>query len=252
MGDAFGTRYVLPQRANYLGSASESGCGQERREVVIYGTIVPQVMTIIEKGFEGKYGLKVEYWRADATKVIDRVLTEWRAAKPGFDLVIGARGALLFGKEENIFAKFVPVNTANFPTKFKDADSKLTPWRVTPVGVLYNTELVKSGDVPKSLDDLVDAKWQGKISMPDPSRHASTAQFLWNQNHVKGEKWLEFVKGLAKQRPLLLESYSTVPTAVVRGESQLGITYVQYAGQRKDPSILLLSTRSLPIRATRR
>ena len=52
-------------------------------KVVIYGTIVPQVMTLIEKGFEGKYGLKVEYWRADATKVIDRVLTEWRAGKPG-------------------------------------------------------------------------------------------------------------------------------------------------------------------------
>src|SRR5262245_25762445 len=53
-------------------------------KVIIYGTVVPQVMTIIEKGFEGKYSLKVEYWRADATKVIDRVLTEWRAGKPGF------------------------------------------------------------------------------------------------------------------------------------------------------------------------
>jgi iron(III) transport system substrate-binding protein len=208
-----------------------------RREgkVVIYGTIVPQVMSLIEKGFEGKYGVKIEYWRADATKVIDRVLTEWRAGKPGFDLVIGARGALLLGKEENIFAKFVPTNTANFPAKFKDADGRLTAWRVTPVGVLYNTELVKAVDVPKSLDDLVDAKWQGKISMPDPSRHASTAQYLWNQNQVKGEKWLEFVRGLAKQKPLLLESYSTVPSAVVRGESQLGITYVQYAGQTKGP-----------------
>ena len=38
-------------------------------KVVIYGTIVPQVMTLIEKGFEGKYGVKIEYWRADATKV---------------------------------------------------------------------------------------------------------------------------------------------------------------------------------------
>src|SRR5262245_64385680 len=113
-------------------------------KVIIYGTIVPQVMTIIEKGFEGNYGLKVEYWRADATKVIDRVLTEWRAGKPGFDLVIGARGALLLGKEENIFAKFVPVNTANFPTKFKDAHGKLTPWRVTPVAYLYNTALAKA------------------------------------------------------------------------------------------------------------
>jgi iron(III) transport system substrate-binding protein len=204
-------------------------------KVVIYGTIVPQVMTLIEKGFEGKHGVKIEYWRADATKVIDRVLTEWRAGKPGFDIVIGARGALLLGKEENIFAKFVPTNTANFPGKFKDADGKLTAWRVTPVGVLYNTELVKAADVPKSLDALLDAKWHGKISMPDPSRHASTAQYLWNQNQTKGEKWLEFVKGLAKQKPLLLESYSTVPSAIVRGESLLGITYVQYAGHTKGP-----------------
>lgn len=204
-------------------------------KVVIYGTIVPQVMSLIEKGFEGKYGIKIEYWRADATKVIDRVLTEWRAGKPGFDIVIGARGALLLGKEENVYAKFVPTNTANFPAKFKDPDGKLTAWRVTPVGLLYNTELVKAADVPKSLDDLLDAKWSGKISMPDPSRHASTAQFLWNQNQIKGEKWLEFVKGLAKQKPLLLESYSTVPSAIVRGESLVGIAYVQYAGQTKGP-----------------
>ena len=55
-------------------------------------------MSQIEKGFEAKYGIKTEYWRADATKVIDRVLTEWRSGKPGFDLVIGARGPLNLGK----------------------------------------------------------------------------------------------------------------------------------------------------------
>src|SRR4029453_17832345 len=167
--------------------ATNLDAAKKEGKVVIYGTIVPQVMTLIEKGFEGKYGLKVEYWRADATKVIDRVLTEWRAGKPGFDIVIGARGALLLGKEENIYAKFVPTNSASFPAKFKDADGKLKAWRVAPVGVLYTTELVKAADVPKSLDDLLDAKWQGKISMPDPSRHASTAQYLWNQNQTKGE-----------------------------------------------------------------
>jgi iron(III) transport system substrate-binding protein len=204
-------------------------------KVVIYGTVVPQVMSQIEKGFEAKYGVKTEYWRADATKVIDRVLTEWRSGRPGFDVVIGARGPLALGKQDNVYAKFAPATTANFPSKFKDRDGQLTAWRVTPVGVLYNTELVKAADVPKSLDDLLDSKWQGKISMPDPSRHASTAQFLWNLNQVKGDRWTDFVKGLAKQKPLLLESYSTVPNTIVRGESLLGITYIQYAGQTKGP-----------------
>ena len=204
-------------------------------KVVIYGTIIPQVMGLIEKGFAAKYGVKTEYWRADATKVIDRVLTEWRAGKPGFDLVIGARGPLALAKSDGVYAKFNPANTAKFPAKFKDKDGQLVAWRITPVGILYNTELVKPNDVPKSLDDLLDPKWQGKIGMPDPSRHASTAQYLWNLQQVKGEKWMDFVKALAKQKPMLVESYSTVPNTIVRGETSVGITYIQYAGQTKGP-----------------
>ena len=204
-------------------------------KVVIYGTIVPQVMTLIQKGFEAQYGVKAEYWRGDATKVIDRVLTEWRAGKPNFDVVIGARGPLALGKADGVFAKYSPPAAANFPAKFKDKDGQLTAMRVTPVGILYNTELVKGADVPRTFDDLLDGKWQDKISMPDPSRHASTAQFLWNMEQLKGDKWMDFVRGLAKQKPHLVESYSSVPNAIVRGESALGITYVQYAGQFKGP-----------------
>jgi iron(III) transport system substrate-binding protein len=204
-------------------------------KVVIYGTIVPQVMTLIQKGFEAQYGIKTEYWRGDATKVIDRVLTEWRAGKPNFDVVLGARGPLALAKPEGVFAKYSPTAAAKFPAKFRDNDGQLTAMRVTPVGILYNTELVKSVDVPKTFDDLLDGKWQGKISMPDPSRHASTAQFLWNIEQIKGDKWMDFVRGLAKQKPHLVESYSSVPNAIVRGESAVGITYVQYAGQTKGP-----------------
>lgn len=203
--------------------------------LVIYGTVVPQVMKLIQAGFETQYGVKVEYWRADATKVIDRVLTEWRAGKPGFDVVIGARGPLALGKQDGVYAKFNPASTANFPAKFKDQDGQLTAWRITPVGVLYNTELVKAGDAPKTFDDLLDGKWQGKLSMPDPSRHASTAQFLWNMEQLKGDKWMDFVRALARQKPHLVESYSSVPNAIVRGESAVGVTYVQYAGQFKGP-----------------
>jgi iron(III) transport system substrate-binding protein len=204
-------------------------------KVFVYGTIIPQVMGQIEKGFEAKYGINIEYWRGDATKVVDRVLTEWRTGKPGFDVVIGARGPLSLAKADGVYAKFMPASAANFPAKFKDKDGQLSAWRVTPVGILYNTEGVKPADVPKSLDDLLDPKWQGKISMPDPSRHASTATYLWNLQQIKGDKWLDFVRALAKQKPLLVESYSSVPNAIVRGEASVGITYVQYAGQTKGP-----------------
>ena len=50
-------------------------------KVVIYGTVVPQIMNLLQRGFEKKYGIKVDYWRASATKVMDRALTEWRDRK---------------------------------------------------------------------------------------------------------------------------------------------------------------------------
>jgi iron(III) transport system substrate-binding protein len=132
-------------------------------KVFVYGTVVPQVMKLIEAGFEAKYGVNIEYWRGDATKVVDRMLTEWRAGKPGFDMVIGARGPLSLAKADGVYAKFTPPSAANFPAKFRDKDGQLTAWRITPVGILINTDLVKPNDMPKSWDDLLDPKWQGKI-----------------------------------------------------------------------------------------
>jgi iron(III) transport system substrate-binding protein len=237
------TRRIVIMGAFIAVNVASSGYAQQvsldaakkEGKVYVYGTIVPQVMKLIEADFESKYGVNIEYWRGDATKVIDRVLTEWRAGKPGFDVVIGARGPLSLGKAEGVYAKFAPASAANFPAKFKDKDGQLTAWRITPVGVLINTELVKGSDVPKSWDDLLLPKWQGKISMPDPSRHASTAGFLSNLQQIKGEKWMDYVRALAKQKPTLVESYSSVPNAIVRGEASLGVSYVQYAGQTKGP-----------------
>ncbi len=223
----------MPAQAWAQGASVDAA--RKEGKAIIYGTVVPQVMGQIQNGFETKYGIKTEYWRADATKVIDRVLTEWRSGKPGFDIVIGARGPLALGKEERVYAKYSPAAAATFPAKFKDKDGQLIAWRITPVGILYNTELVKATEAPKSLDELLDPKWQGKISMPDPSRHASTAQYLWNLQQVKGDKWMDFAKGLAKQKPMLVESYSSVPNVIVRGEAHLGISYIQYTGQTKGP-----------------
>ena len=224
---------VAPVNLSAQGVSLEAA--KKEGKVYVYGTIIPQVMKLIEAGFEAKYGVNIEYWRGDATKVVDRVLTEWRAGKPGFDMVIGARGPLSLAKADGVYAKFTPASAANFPAKFRDKDSQLTAWRITPVGILTNTDMVKGNDVPKSWDDLLDPKWQGKITMPDPSRHASTATFLWNLQKIKGDKWLDFVRALAKQKPHLVESYSSVPNALVRGEAALGISYIQYVPQTKGP-----------------
>jgi iron(III) transport system substrate-binding protein len=207
---------------------------QEGR-IVVYGAQVPQAMKSIHAGFEKKYGIKVDYWRGSSTQVSERALTEWRAGKPGFDVVEGNRGVQLIMRDDGLFQKYIPPSSEKFPAKFKEKDGLITPWRVLPISILYNTELVRSADVPKTFDELASPKWTGKLTMPDPTRHTTTAQFLANLDKLKGDKWLDLVKALANQKPLLVESLAPVTTTLIKGEASVGITYIKYVKQYKGP-----------------
>jgi iron(III) transport system substrate-binding protein len=229
---------ALAQQAN-VAAAKQEG------KVIVYGAQVPQAMKPLHAAFEKKYGIGVEYWRGSSTQVSERALTEWRAGKPGFDVIEGNRGVQLIMRDEGLFQKYVPASSEKFPAQFKEKDGMITPWRVLPISILYNTEMVKSGDLPKTFDDLLSPKWTGKITMPDPTRHTTTAQFLWNLNKFKGEKWLDFVRALAKQKPLLVESLAPVTTTIIKGEAPVGITYIKYVKQYKGPVGYLLMDKYL-------
>ena len=232
--------------------------------VAVYGTATPQAMDPINKGFEKKYGVRVEYWRASATGVAERALNEWRADRPGFDVVEASRGVQLIMKKAGLFVKNIPPSSDKFPARFKEQDGIATPWRMLPIGIIYNTELVKPVDVPKSLDDLLSPKWTGKLIMPDPASHTTTAQFLWNLRKLKGDKWLDFVKALAKQQPRLVESLTPVTNMIIKAEAHVGIglvnTIIQFKGPvayapldkyLTDPSYMSLSAKAAHSNAAR-
>ncbi len=228
--------------AAWLGFAVSAGAqavnveaAKKEGQVIVYGAQVPQAMDGVNKGFEKKYGIKVDYWRGSSTQVAERAISEFRAGKPGYDVVEGNRGVQLIMRDEGLFTKFIPPSSEKFPARFKEKDGMITPWRALPVSILYNTEMVKPNEAPKTLDDLLSPKWTGKISMADPTRHTTTAQFLWNLSKFKGEKWLDYVKGLAKQKPIFGESFSSVPTTIIKGEAAVGITYIKYMKQYKGP-----------------
>jgi ABC-type Fe3+ transport system substrate-binding protein len=204
-------------------------------KVVVYAVIPPQLMKPINDAFEKQYGVKVDYWRASTTAVLDRALNEWRAGQPGYDVVEGNKGPQLILKSEGVLIKFPPPSAGKFPKQFLEPDAVLTPWRFNPISILYNTDLVKKEDAPKSLADLLLPKWKGKITMPDPSRHTTTAEFLANLGKYEGTRWKEFATGLAQQQPLFVESFAPIVNTVIRGEAALGLAYLKYVIQFKGP-----------------
>jgi len=222
----------------------EIEAAKKEGSVVVYGTVVPQSMQI-NAGFEKKYGIRVEYWRADSTNIMDRALTEWRAGRPGFDVIEGSRAPQMIMKKEELFTSYVPPSSEKFPERFKEKDGLMTAWRALPISILYNTELVKPGEAPKKWEDLLDTKWRGYIGMPDPSQHSTTAAFLWSLRKLMGDKRLDFAKGLAKQNPRMVGALAPVTDQIIRGEVRVGITYVKYVKQYKGPIDYVLMSQHL-------
>ncbi len=210
------------------GQSDLVAAAKQEGRVVVYGSIESDIFEVVQKIFEGKYGIKVEYFRAASNRVADRVLTEARAGKPLYDVVLTNRSPMLILKGEGIFGRYASPSYESFPATSYDRDGILSPaYRMVVVGILYNTRLVKAEEAPRTLTDLLDPKWKGKIAFPDPTTHTTTAVWLANLERVMGAQWRPFMERLAGQ-VTLVESFLPALQRVISGESPLGISYLKY------------------------
>lgn len=219
-------------------SASLIAAGKKEGKAVVYGSLESDTAETAFNAFKKKTGIEVDYWRASATKVMDRALSEYRAGKPLFDIILTNDNPMQIMFKEGLFAKYDSPSAKDFP---QDAiDPNLGPrYRNVVIGVVYNKDIVKSADAPKSLEDLVKPQYRGKLVMPDPTQHTTTTQWVASLDKLMGkEKADKFIRDLAAQKPILVESLLPAAERVATGETPIAITYVKYVyiyGQRGAP-----------------
>src|ERR1044071_1197592 len=222
----------------YSQSANLIAAGKKEGKVVVYGSLESDTADSAFAGFKKKTGIDVEYWRASATKVMDRGLSEYRAGKPLFDVILTNDNPMQIMFKEGLFAKYDSPAAKEFT---KEAiDLNLGPrYRNVVIGVVYNKDVIKPAEAPKSLEDLVKPQYRGKLVMPDPTQHTTTTQWVGSLDKLMGkEKAEKFIRDLAAQKPILVESLLPASERVVTGETPIAITYVKYVltyGQKGAP-----------------
>lgn len=202
--------------------------GKKEGKAVIYGSLESDSAETVFNVFKKKTGIDVEYWRASATKVMDRALSEYRAGKPLFDIILTNDNPMQIMFKEGIFAKYDSPSAKDFT---KDSiDPNLGPrYRNVIIGVVYNKDVVKPADAPKTLEDLVKPQYRGKLVMPDPTQHTTTTQWVASLEKLMGkEKAEKYIRDLAAQKPVLVESLLPAAERVVTGETPIAITYIKY------------------------
>jgi iron(III) transport system substrate-binding protein len=115
-------------------------------------------------GFEKVYsGIKVNVYRANSETVLQRVSQEAAANKTANDIVDTNDGELDAMSVQHLLVPYNGPGKAGLRPEASFPDWTASRFNAFVVG--WNTKLVPKGQEPKSLQELADPKWKGRISM---------------------------------------------------------------------------------------
>jgi iron(III) transport system substrate-binding protein len=212
--------------------------GRKEGRVVIYGSMETDIFEGIQKAFEKKTGIKVDYWRAAGATVLERASSERKANKVAYDLVLNNAGPMEILLTEGALAKYDSPLAKNFPAEF--VHPQLGPsYRTSIVGIIYNKSILSSDKAPKSLEDLLKPEFSGKLAFPDPSRGAVAVMWPMSLYKLMGKDRADkYLRDLAATKPVIVEGVLPAAERVTSGETPIAISYLKYVinfGQKGAP-----------------
>ena len=188
----------------------------------------------IEKTFKQRYGIEAELNVGRATSIVAKIQQESKSGVPSFDVHMGGSESMVTGLlSEGMLA---PLEPAMILKEIKDSNNwwgghiwvdnakryVYASHAYQTENVWCNSDYVKSDEI-RSLADLLNPKWSGKIGFLDPrtpGAGASMWSFIWK---LKGEEYLKKLAGqklfLSRDQRLLSESLAKGKIAVAIGLS---------------------------------
>ena len=172
---------------------------QEGKVVYYTDLIVDQIVRPLVAGFEAKYGVKVEYARADSQANLLKLMNEQKAGNVQAD-VFAMTSGLKPLLEANAVMKTNLEGAKALPADFKDPNGYWVAANYYVMTPAVNTELVPEKDRPKTYDDLLDKKWIDKIVWK-PNDTSGAPGFIGHVLRAMGEeKGMAYLTKLRDQR----------------------------------------------------
>jgi ABC-type Fe3+ transport system substrate-binding protein len=141
----------------------EQGARKEGKLLWYSTLIIDQLVRPVKVAFEKEYPfIQVEFFRGNTERVVQKAVSEYQAKRYDVDIIDGTTSATLASKA-GIMQRFNSPYLAEYPAELKDAQGI---WGATNLYFLtlgYNTRMVKSNEVPKTWEDLLNPKWRGQM-----------------------------------------------------------------------------------------
>jgi iron(III) transport system substrate-binding protein len=207
---------------------SAAGVDPPRKEssVVFYSSMTAEHHEALVKAFNRKYpDIKLEGYRSNSIRVLNRVLTEGRAGNHLVDVInVNELNAWVL-RDKGLLQAHKSKETETFPKEFKDPNGLLLCCAdVLTSDMAYNTRLVKKDEAPKSYQDLLLPMWKGKIGMENDMAELFAALIaIWGK-----DKTVNYFKALMTQSPSMRRGRSLLGQLLAMGEFSVALGFYGY------------------------
>lgn len=202
-------------------------------DLVVYsGRREPLLQPIIE-AFEAESGIDVAV-KYGSTSELGNALIEEKS-NPQADVFVGTDAASAEAlREQGVFATFDDPALAAIDGRFRADDGSWVGVSGRTRVIMYNTELVEEADLPRSVFDLADPKWDGKIALPSTTNSSFTAWVSSIRALEGDEAARDLLQGLKDNGAVVVGDHTAVRQAVGRGEFALGLVNHYYYELERD------------------
>lgn len=239
-------------------SSSKDAGGKDGKtgKIVLYSPETPDMSKELAQAFEKAFsGSKVDDQYGGTSVIVNKLIAE--KSSPKADVWYGGGGIFPFesAKSKDIITSYTPEYAKEWKVvqngiKMRDDDWDWVGVNVFVLGFIYNTDLVKKEDAPKTWDDLLDPKWKGKVQMPNPAASGTATLTVLSQLMKRGddEGW-EYFEKLVEQTNAIPDSGLAPSQAVAKGEAEVAIAFdfMAYEMQGRGESVDFVVPDETPI-----
>jgi len=112
----------------------------------------------------------------------------------------------------------------DIPRQWIDANGRWAGFSLRARIIVYNTDLVKADDAPRTLDDLAHPRWRDKVVMANPLFGTTAGHAAALYEALGHERAEALFRALKVNGVRLVEGNSAVRDVVARGEAPVGLT----------------------------
>jgi iron(III) transport system substrate-binding protein len=182
--------------------------------VVFYASFNANDSKALADGFKQAYPkIDATFYRTTDSQLMERILTESRAGRNLWDVVIATNFYGHALKKRNMLAAYDSPERKFYRDGYKDAQATWTSTYTNYAAFGYNTHALPKSGVPKAYSDLLKSEWTGQIGL-----EARAYEWFGTMINAMGqEKGLAYMRQLAKQ-VVLRNGRTLIAQLVAAGE----------------------------------